>query len=231
MEYIITGFNQALKIILSLDRDFLAIVLTSLKLAFISTLLAASIGIPLGTVIAYKKFPGKNFIISFFNALIALPTVLIGLLVYSFLSRRGPLGEFNLLYTISAIIIGQFILILPLVTSLTIANIRNADKRIYSTLLSLGADRLQRLMMIIYELRLAMMAVIFTAFSRVFAEVGISMMLGGNIKAYTRTITTAIALETSKGEFALGIALGLILLLVAFIINGTVAYLENINNQ
>lgn len=220
MDYILNGFVGALKLIFSFDKEFLEIVLVSLKISFASTLFATLTGVPFGIFVAYKKnFYGRKAIITILNTCMSLPTVVIGLTVYSFLSRRGPLGDYSLLFTMTAIVIGQVILIFPVIASLTVSAIQGLDTRIKKTVLSLGANKFQSFIIFLKEGRFGIMAAIIAGFGRVFAEVGISMMLGGNIKGYTRTITTTIALETSKGEFALGVALGLILLSVSFAIN------------
>jgi tungstate transport system permease protein len=226
MEYIINGLKGAFRIILDFDREFLSIVMVSVKVACTSTLLAALAGIPFGILVAQKKFPGRNLVITALNTLMSLPTVVVGLTVYSFLSRIGPLGKLGLLYTLSAMIIGQFILVFPILAGLTVATVRSLDNRIKTTLVSLGASASQSFKMFIHEARLGVITAFIAGFGRVFAEVGVSMMLGGNIKGYTRNITTAIALETSKGEFALGIALGIVLLTVAFTINMAVTRLQ-----
>ncbi|MCK5077000.1 MAG: ABC transporter permease [Calditrichia bacterium] len=213
------GIIEAFRIIFSLNTEFIIIVLTSLKVSAASTIISSLIGIPLAIVISVKKFAGRDFIITVFNTLLSLPTVVVGLTIYSFLSRRGPMGELGLLFSPAAIIIGQVILIVPIITSLTISAINGLDGRILKTALALGANKTQSFKIFLLEARYGIVAAVVAGFGRVFAEVGVSMMLGGNIKGYTRTITTAIALETSKGEFALGIALGLVLLTVAFAIN------------
>jgi tungstate transport system permease protein len=223
MDYILNGCREAVRIIGALDPEFLHTVFVSLKLAAASVLLAALAGIPVGIWLALGRFRFRNILITISNTLMSLPTVVVGLLVYSFLTRRGPLGELNLLFTQTAIIIGQFILIIPIVVSLTVSAVSSLDRRAHKTALSLGADRKQAFRLVVSEARFGILAGLVSAFGRVFAEVGISMMLGGNIRHYTRTITTAIALETSKGDFALGIALGFVLLLVAFAINISLA--------
>ena len=157
----------------------------------------------------------------------ALPTVVIGLIVYSLISRRGPLGVFGLLYTPSAMIIGQFILAVPIIIALTHSAVQGIDKRVRNTALTLGATESQSAWMVIKEARYAVLAAVITGFGRVIAEVGAAMMLGGNIKESTRVMTTAIALETAKGEFGFAIALGIILLFVAFSINILLHYFQN----
>lgn len=219
MDYILEGIKNAFKMIGTLDREMLAIVFVSLKVSTLSIVLAALVGVPLGFYVAEKDFWGKRGVITLLNTLMALPTVVIGLLGYSFLSRRGPLGALALLYTPTAMVIGLLILALPIVAALSLSALQGIDVRVKKTAWTLGATSFQTALTILNEGRFAIFAAIIAAFGRVFSEVGISMMLGGNIKGYTRNITTAIALETGKGEFALGLALGIILLLVAFFVN------------
>ncbi len=219
MDYIWQGVRDSLRIIVGLDREFLSAVLVSLKVALLSTALAALAGVPFGMWIAEKRFRGARAIMTILSTLMSLPTVVVGLMVYSFLSRRGPLGEWGLLYTPAAMVIGQFILAFPIIAGLSVSAVAGLDKRIQATALSLGADTAQSFRMFLREARYGIMAAVMAGFGRVFAEVGVSMMLGGNIRGYTRNITTAIALETSKGEFAFGIALGLVLLAVALGVN------------
>ena len=219
MNYIFEAFANAIKMIVGLDTELMSIVFISLKVSFISTILASIVGVPLGFTIAVRDFWGKRGVIVVFNTLLALPTVVVGLFVYSIISRRGPFGAMDLLYTPNAMIIGQFILALPIVAALTISAIQGMDKRVQRTALTLGANNFQTASIIISERRFAILSAVIAGFGRVFAEVGVSMMLGGNIRGYTRNITTAIAFETGKGEFALGLALGLILLSIAFTIN------------
>jgi tungstate transport system permease protein len=219
MDYIVNGFLEALRIIVTLDREFAGTVLVSVTVAGTSTWFAGLFGVPFGILVAQRPFPGRKGVITVLNTLMSLPTVVVGLMVYSFLSRRGPLGQMGLLYTRSAMVTGQFILAFPIIAGLTVASMRGMDRRVQLTVASLGADRLQGFFMFLREARFGILAAIIAGFGRVFAEVGVSMMLGGNIRAYTRNITTAIALETSRGEFAMGIALGLVLLTVALGIN------------
>lgn len=210
---------SAFWLLIEFDPDFMAIVIVSLRVSFFATLIASLVGIPAGLVIAYAQFPGKRFVLTCLNTLLALPTVVIGLLVYAFISRKGMFGSFELLYTQKAIIIGQIILILPLITSLTIAAISRIDSRYRLTALTLGASHFQMAVTVVQEARYGILAAIVAAFGRVIAEVGISMMLGGNAKGFTRTMTTSMALEYDKGEFVLAVALGLTLMTFAFLIN------------
>ena len=184
------------------------------------------IGIPLGFLLGYYSFPGKRQVRSVVDTLLAMPTVVVGLLVYAFISRRGPLGEFGLLFTIPGIALAQTILVVPIVVSLTATAIEGLDRRLRMTLMALGAERIQIAMTSIVEARFAVLIAAVTAYGRAVSEVGISMMVGGNIKWHTRTITTAIALETGKGEFAMGIALGIVLLLLAFLANSLLTILK-----
>lgn len=219
MDYILEGLKNALKMIARLDRQVINIALVSIKVSIISIILATVVGVPVGFYVALKNFWGKHGVVIILNTLMALPTVLIGLLVYSFLSRGGPFGTLGLLYTPWAMVVGQSILAFPIVAGLSLSATQSVDKRVERTALTLGANGLQTALAILTEGRFAIFAAIIAGFGRVFTEVGISMMVGGNIQGYTRNITTAIALETGKGEFGLGIALGIILLMVALPVN------------
>ncbi len=219
MDFLFDSFFSALALIWTRDSDVFAIVGVSLKVSTSSTILASLMGVPLGFIIAFESFPGRRMIITCLNTLLALPTVVIGLFVYAFIARQGPLGFLGLLYTQKAIIIGQTILILPLVTALIIAAISRIDERYRKTAMTLGANRLQTAWVIFREARFGIVAAVIAAYGRVISEVGISMMLGGNARGFTRTMTTAMALEYDKGEFTLAVALGLILLGFSFGIN------------
>lgn len=219
MNYILEALTGALTLIFTLDREVFTITLLSLRVAGTALVLAAVTGIPLAYLVATRNFPGKGAVITVFNTLMALPTVVVGLFCYSFLSRKGPLGFLDLLFTPSGIIIGDVILAFPLVVGLTIAAVNAVDQRAVLTARSLGASNRQASWTVLAEARFALMAALANGFGRVVAEVGSAMMLGGNIRGYTRTITTAIALETSKGEFAFAMALGIILLTLAFTLN------------
>jgi tungstate transport system permease protein len=219
MNFLIDSFASALILIWSLDPNLLVIICVSLKVSSVSTLIASVVGVPAGFFIGLTKFRGKRLVITILNTLLALPTVVVGLFVYAFISRRGIFGTFDLLYTQKAIIIGQAILIIPIVTTFTITAISRIDDRYRKAALTLGANALQTLWVIFREARFGIVASIIVAFGRVIAEVGISMMLGGNVKGFTRTMTTAMALEYDKGEFVLSIALGIVLLAVSFGVN------------
>ncbi|CAB1056921.1 Tungstate ABC transporter, permease protein [Olavius sp. associated proteobacterium Delta 1] len=219
MDLILDSFASAFLMVFSLDAEMVSIIAVSLRVSCISTIFAGLVGIPLGFVISFEKFPGKRIVITILNTLLALPTVVIGLFVYAFISRRGIFGPLDLLYTQQAIIIGQAILIIPVVAAFTIAAISRIDERYRKTALTLGANRLQTAWVIFREARFGIIAAVIAAYGRVISEVGISMMLGGNIKGFTRTMTTAMALEYDKGSFTLAIALGIVLLSFSFGMN------------
>ena len=219
MDFLRESFGAAIAMIVALDPEMYTIVYLSLHVSFFSTLIASLLGVPLGFYLAVKKFRGKRVVITILNTLLALPTVVIGLLVYAFLSRRGMLGFMGLLYTPKAIIIGQVILILPWVTTFTMTAVSRIDERYRQTALTLGASAFQAALVVVREARFGILAAIIAAFGRVIAEIGIAMMLGGNIKGYTRTMTTAMALEHNKGEFVLAVALGIVLLTVSLLLN------------
>jgi len=219
MDLLVDSFFSAILLVVSLDPEMVEIVLVSLRVSGTSTLMAGLIGLPLGFFIAIETFPGKRLVITCLNTLLALPTVVVGLFVYAFVSRKGILGMFDLLYTQKAMIIGQTILIVPLVTTFTISAISRIDERYRKTAMTLGANWWQTAGVIIREARFGIVAAIIAAYGRVIAEVGISMMLGGNAKGFTRTMTTAMALEYDKGIFILAVALGIILLAISFGMN------------
>ncbi len=219
MDFLLDSLYSAILLTASFDRELFSIVLVSLQVSGASTVLASLMGVPLGFLVAFEKFRGKQLVITCLNTLLAVPTVVIGLFVYVFISRRGIFGPMDLLYTKKAIVIGQTFLILPLVATLTIAAVIRIDGRYRETAMTLGANRLQTAWVVVREARFALIAAVIAAFGRVVSEVGISMMLGGNAKGFTRTMTTAMALEYDKGEFVLAVALGIILLLLAFAIN------------
>ena len=226
MKFLLDSFYSALLLLWSIDPALMEIVSVSLKVSSSSTFIASLMGVPAGFLIAFREFPGKRLLITILNTLLALPTVVVGLFVYAFITRRGILGVLDLLYTQKAMIIGQVILIVPIVTVFTISAISRIDERYRKTAMTLGANALQTAWVIIREARFAIMAAVIAAFGRVIAEVGISMMLGGNAKGFTRTMTTAMALEYDKGEFVLGVALGIVLLTISFGLNIFFNYIQ-----
>ncbi|MBU0943409.1 MAG: ABC transporter permease [Proteobacteria bacterium] len=219
MDIFVDSLHSAILLVFALDREMLAIVMVSLQVSCVSTILAGLVGVPTGFFIALRRFPGKAMLITVLNTSLALPTVVIGLFVYAFISRRGVFGPLDLLYTQKAIVIGQVILIIPLVSALTIAAISRIDERYRRTAMTLGANRMQTAWVILFEARFGITAAIVAAFGRVISEIGISMMLGGNIKGFTRTMTTAMALEYDKGAFSLAVALGIVLMTLSFAMN------------
>lgn len=219
MDFYSESLTTALQLIASRDPDVVSAVTVSIVVSLWSTLFASLAGVPTGVAVAVTEFPGKRAVVTLLNTLMALPTVVVGLFVYSLVSRQGPLGEFGILFTPWAMVAGQTLLAIPIVANLTMSAIKGADPRIVPTALTLGAGPFESIQRLVLEMRFGIMAALIAAFGRVIAEVGVAMMLGGNIRGHTRTMTTAIAMETGKGEFALGLALGLILMAVALIVN------------
>ncbi|HEX9949860.1 MAG TPA: ABC transporter permease [Thermodesulfobacteriota bacterium] len=219
MDYLWEGIKEAIRLIVSLDQEVSRTVLLSLRISLTATILASLVGIPAGFLIGTHEFFLKRPVITFFNTLLSLPTVVVGLFLYSLLSKRGPLGLLDLLFTPSAMVIGQFILAIPIIVALAISAIQMVDSRVKWTAMTLGAGPVRTALTVLSEARFALMGAVIAGFGRVIAEVGAAMMVGGNIKGYTRVMTTAIALETSKGEFAFALSLGFILLFVAFSVN------------
>ncbi|MCF8104170.1 MAG: ABC transporter permease [Desulfohalobiaceae bacterium] len=227
MDYIWQGLLKALDFLFSGHPETYSAVWCTLRVSSLSIAASLFFGVPLGFLLGHYQFPGKKGIRLLVDTLLSFPTVVIGLLVYTFISSRGPLGQLDLLFTLPGIAIGQTILGLPIITALTATAVENLDRRLTRTLLTLGADKKRVLLTTVREARFSLLAAAVTAYGRIVSEVGISMMVGGNIKWYTRTITTAIALETNKGQFALGIALGLVLLVIAFGVNLALLFLKN----
>lgn len=189
-------------------------------------MLAALLGIPIGLWLGISRFRGRRILVTLLNTLMALPTVVVGLLLFGLFSRQGPLGHWGLLFTPVAMILGQMVLATPIVANYVHAAVVGADSRILPTLQSLGASSWQASLQLLRDIRFGVMAAVIAGFGRVIAEVGVAMMLGGNIRGTTRTMTTAIALETSKGEFAFGLSLGLILMAVALLVNLGLNFLQ-----
>ncbi len=217
---------QALRLLVSGDTELWRIIAISFSVSFRAVLMAAPLALMLAFVLAYKQFPGRRLLISLFNTALAIPAVVVGLTLYLLLSRAGPLGELKLLFTQQAMILGQMVLSFPLLVAMSHAALQTSDRRAWETALTLGAHPLRAAITVIREARFGLLAALIAGFGRVIAEVGSSMMVGGNILNYTRNIPTAIALETSKGSFAQGIALGLVLLLLALILNLSLGYFQ-----
>jgi len=226
MDFILIGLGKALQLLLQGDGETYAAILATIRASLYSMTASLLMGVPLGYGLGFFQFPGRRSIRTVVDTLLALPTVFVGLLVYAFLSQRGPLGSLGLLFTLEGIAIGQTILALPIVIALTASAVESLDRSLRLTLVSLGASKGQLFFSSIREARLGILVAAITATGRVLTEVGISMMVGGNIKWHTRTMTTAIALETNKGQFAMGIALGLVLLAMAFTVNVSLSFLR-----
>ena len=225
------GFIEAVTLIITLDPEILEIAGRSLYVSVAATLVAALIAIPLGALIYYYDFRGKRAVINIVQTLYALPTVIVGLLVYLLVSYSGPLGSLNLLYTTKAMIIAQVILVSPLIIGFTVAGLTGLDKEMKYTTLALNARAYRALLTLVREAKFAILSAVVLAFGRAIAEVGAVMMVGGNIRHFTRTLTTAITINTSMGDFAMSIALGIILLTIALIVNLGVNVLQHYNGR
>jgi tungstate transport system permease protein len=218
MSDIVSGIGQAVNLIVTLNPDVMQIALLSLYISLVSTILAACIAIPAGGFIHFYEFRGKKILIALIQTLYSLPTVVVGLVVYLMISRSGPLGLFGLLFTPQGMILGQTILIIPMMTGLVIAALSGVGRDIRDTLVSLGATGFQSIVQIVKEARVAILSAVILGFGRAISEVGVAMMIGGNIRGETRVLTTAIALQTGLGDFAFSIALGIILLCIALVV-------------
>jgi tungstate transport system permease protein len=219
MDLILDGIIQAFRLLFSLNPEVLDIALLSLKVSGLATLVSLVLGIGAGTLIALTSFPGRKVLVSLVNTGMGLPPVVVGLFVSILLWRNGPLGFLELLYTPSAIVIAQSIIATPIVMGITIAAMQNLPANLRLQILALGATRSQLVWMLIKEARLPLMAGVMAGFGGVISEVGASIMVGGNVKGYTRVLTTATVMETGRGNFDIAIALSVILLLFCFLIN------------
>ncbi|MDD2777426.1 MAG: ABC transporter permease [Methanocellales archaeon] len=219
MNEIINGLIKAIELIVTLDPEVIDITLLTLRISIASILITSLIFIPTGSLIHFHEFRGKRWLINIIQTLFALPTVVVGLLVFLLLSRAGPLGFLGFFFTPTGMVIGQVILIAPIMTGLTISALSGVDKTIRDTIVSLGATEFQAILATIKEARYAILAAVIAGYSRGISEVGAAMMIGGNIRGYTRVLTTAIALETSMGNIEFSLALGIILMSLAFVIN------------
>ncbi|NYT05313.1 MAG: ABC transporter permease subunit [Methanomicrobiales archaeon] len=231
MDPILDGIIQAFYLIATLDPEVLKITALSLFITFSATILGSIFALPVGTVIAFREFTGKKLLINLIQTFYAFPTVVIGLIVFLFIRRTGPFGFLGFLFTPWGMIIGQTLLVLPIIAGLTISALLAVDRTITDTILSLGATRLQFMISVVKEARFAIFAAIAMAFGRAVSEVGAAIIIGGNIDATsfwgsTRTLTTAITLETGKGNIGLSIALGLILLFIALAVNTLIAQVQ-----
>ncbi|MBE0591696.1 MAG: ABC transporter permease [Gemmatimonadales bacterium] len=219
MELLWDGLRRGIELILGGDPDVYEISALSLRVAVTSTLLACVVGVPLGFVVGTTRFWGRRAAITALNTLLAFPTVVVGVLIWGLLTRQGPLGSRGLLYTWWAIVIAEVILAVPIAAALTAAAVQGIDPRVRRTALTLGAGPLRTHLAVAGAARFAILTAVVVSFGRVLAEVGAAMIVGGNIRHYTRTLTTAVALATSQGDFGLAMALGLILLALALTVN------------
>jgi tungstate transport system permease protein len=220
------GIEQAARLLARGDPEVIEIARLSLAVSGVATLLSLLVGVPLGTWIGLRQFPGRNLVVSLINTGMGLPPVVVGLFVSITLWRSGPLGFLELLYTPTAIVIAQLVIALPVVMGLTIAAVQQIDPRLSLQLLGLGASRAQLLFLLLREARLPLLAAVMAGFGAVISEVGASLMVGGNILHHTRVLTTATVLETAKGNFDVAIALSLILLAITFLINLALTLLQ-----
>ncbi len=214
-----TATIQAFSLLFSGNIELWEIILLSFSVSLRAIIFSAPLAIIIAFLLAYFQFPGRRFFIALFNTAMSIPAVVVGLTLYLLLSRAGPLGDLKLLFTQEAMIMGQMILCFPLLVALSHATLQSVDRRAWETAITLGADPLRAFLTVLKEARFGLIAAIIAGFGRIIAEVGSSMMVGGNILNYTRNIPTAIALETSKGSFTQGIALGMVLLFLALLLN------------
>ncbi len=223
---LIDATQAAFGLLFSGDPVLWRIIWISLKTSIVGLLIAAPIAVLIGYLIATREFTGRRIVIWIAQAALSLPTVLIGLLLYLLLSRQGPFGSLQWLFTQSGVILGQILIVLPVLIAFTLSAVQAADPRLAETAIVHGASRWRVMLTVLHEVRFGVMAAVINGFGRVISEVGCAMMVGGNIAGETRTITTAIALETSKGEFAQGIALGIVLVAFALLINAGMMLLQ-----
>lgn len=214
------AFATALRLLVTFDRDLVEIVLLSLRVSLLAVLLAAGVGLPLGATLASTRFPGRSALTTVLNALMGLPPVVVGLAIYLLLSRSGPLGELNLLFTPTAMIVAQFVLITPIVAALSRDTFESLWDEYGDQLRSLGASRPRALTTLLFEGRAALSVAILAGLGRAIAEVGAVQIVGGNIAHSTRVMTTAIALETSRGDLPLALGLGILLVALSIFLNG-----------
>jgi tungstate transport system permease protein len=226
MTIFLDGFQSAFNLLVSLDPDVLAITWRTIHVSTVATFISVLIGIPIGTVLALTRFQGRGFLVSLINFGMGLPPVVVGLATWLMLTRYGPLGMLGLLYTPTAMILAQAIIASPIVAGFSLAAIQSVNPKLLLQIKSLGTTRFQYLMLLLWEARLGILSAVIAGFGGVISEVGASMMVGGNIRGYTRVLTTATVLEVSKGKFELATALSIILLLLTFIIVSLLSYLQ-----
>ena len=226
MDFLAEGFRRAWGLLVAGDTEVFGIAALTLRVAVVATTIACALGLPLGYFLATRRFWGRRAALTMVNTALAFPTVVVGLLLYGLLSRRGPLGELGWLYTWQAIVVGDVLLALPIAAALSAAAIQGVDPRIRRTAETLGAGAWRTAWTVAREARFALAAVITAAFGQVVAEIGAAMIVGGNIRGQTRTLTTAVALYTSQGDFGLALALGLLLIVLALVVNVVLQVLQ-----
>src|SRR3989475_681383 len=226
MDLLWSGVRQAIGLIVGADREIWEILWLSLQVSASATLISLAMGIPAGTALALVRFPGRGLVVSAVNAGMGLPPVVVGLLVTLVLWRSGPLGGLELLYTPAAIILAQVVIAAPIVAGMTLAAVQQIPREFRLQLLALGASRVQMVWVVLREARLPMLAAVMAGFGGVISEIGASLMVGGNIKGQTRTLTTAMVLETGKGSFDVAIALSILLLVLVFLVNWALTWVQ-----
>ncbi len=226
MDLILEGIKKAFWLLVTLDPEVLRITFLSLQISGTATLISLFIGISTGVMVALSRFTGRRIVVSLINTGMGLPPVVVGLFVTIFLWRNGPLGFLGILYTPAAMIIAQAVIATPIVMGITLAAIQQLPQKLRLQILALGATRLQMVWILIKEAKLPLLAAVMAGFGGVISEVGASIMVGGNIKGYSRVLTTATVMETSRGNFDIAIALGIILLLLAFCINYIITQIQ-----
>ncbi len=226
MELIVQGIVKAFELLISFDPEVLGITWLSLKISGTATFISLFFGVSIGTAVALTTFPGKRLVISLINTGMGLPPVVVGLFVTIMIWRSGPLGFLEILYTPYAMIIAQAIIATPIVMGISLASIQNLPPNLRLQILALGASRMQMVWVLIKESKLPLLAAVMAGFGGVISEVGASIMVGGNIKGYSRVLTTATVMETGKGNFDIAIALGIILLILAFLVNLLLTHIQ-----
>ena len=227
MSYLVEAIGIALKMLFSADPTVLEIATRTMLIALASTAIASLIFVPLACLIHFNTFPGKRLLIGFIQTMYSVPTVFIGMMVFLLVSRSGPLGSMGLLFSPGAIIIGEVFLIGPIILGLAISALQNTGKALEETALALGATRFTMMLKVLSEAKYSVLTSILMGFGRAVSEVGVAIMVGGNISGYTRTLTTSIALGIGKGETAISIALGLVLLLLAMLVSLLVNFIQH----
>jgi len=226
VDLLVAGVREALRLLLSGDADVFAILWLSLQVSGLATLISLALGVPAGATLALLRFPGRTLVVSAVNTGMGLPPVVVGLFVTLLLWRSGPLGAWEILYTPAAIVLAQAVIAAPIVMGITLAAVQNVPEKFRLQLVALGASRPQMVRVVLREARLPMLAAVMAGFGGIISEIGASMMVGGNIKGQTRTLTTAMVLETGKGNFEVAIALSLLLLVLVFGVNWTLTAVQ-----